>query len=112
MVDVRVSGDDEIQLKGEMVMKGYYKNEEATKDSFTPDGWFKTQDVGHIEGDEYKYVVITDRIKDLIVTSGAKIFRPSRLRRSSAMKCLLNRLSSLARANSLSARLSFRLSDT
>jgi len=84
MCNVRISDEGEIQLKGGMSLKGYYKNEEATKACFTKDGWFKTQDVGelHVEekhGDPLTYVKITDRIKDLIITAGGKNISPQQI---------------------------------
>lgn len=54
----------EICLKGDMLMKGYYKNEMVNKESFTEDGFFKTGDVGYYDDEEYLY--ITDRMKELI----------------------------------------------
>jgi len=77
IVDVRVSDEGEIQLKGPMCMDGYYNKPEATMEMFTTDGWFKTGDVGTIEkhGDNM-YIRITDRIKDLIITAGGKNIAP------------------------------------
>lgn len=54
----------EICLKGEMVMKGYYKNEKATAETFTEDGFLKTGDAGYYDNEECFYIV--DRIKELI----------------------------------------------
>lgn len=79
MVDVRISEEGEIQLKGLNVMKGYYKKEEATAEAFTDDGWFRTGDIGVVEGDTYKYITITDRIKDLIITAGGKNVAPQQI---------------------------------
>ncbi|MCP4134794.1 MAG: long-chain fatty acid--CoA ligase [bacterium] len=80
LVQVRISdAEGEIQLKGLNAMKGYHKNEEATKGCFTKDGWYKTEDVGMIEGDELKYITITDRIKDLIITAGGKNISPQQI---------------------------------
>lgn len=45
-------------------MKGYYKNEEATKEVFTENGWLKTGDIAHYDEDEHFFV--TDRLKELI----------------------------------------------
>lgn len=70
----KVGEENELLLKGPMVTKlGYYKNEDATKDTFTSDGWFKTGDVAKIE-DGFVYIV--DRIKELIITAGGKNIAP------------------------------------
>lgn len=54
----------EICVKGPLVMKNYYKNQEATKNSFDENGWLLTGDLGYYDEDGYFYVV--DRIKELI----------------------------------------------
>ena len=72
-VQIRIGECGEIQVKGETVMKGYYKKPTATAEAFTPDGWFRTGDVGIIEDG---YLSITDRIKDLMKTSGGKYIAP------------------------------------
>lgn len=63
----------EIQVRGDVVTMGYYKNEEATKDSFTSDGWLKTGDMG--TQDRYGTVFIKGRCKNMILTgSGQNIY--------------------------------------
>lgn len=73
---VKVNEDGEICIKGDGVFKGYWNNEEATKESLV-DGWFVTGDLGEI--DDEGYVKITGRKKDLIVTAGGKNVSPGPL---------------------------------
>lgn len=61
----------EICVKGPTIMKGYYKNELATKETFTEDGWMKTGDIAYYDEDGYFYVV--DRIKELIKYKGYQV---------------------------------------
>ncbi len=75
LVDIRIDPEtNEIQAKGPNIFKGYYNKPEDTKEAFTEDGWFRTGDIGRI--DEDGYLIITDRLKDIIVTSGGKNIAP------------------------------------
>jgi long-chain acyl-CoA synthetase len=71
-VDLRIGKDNEIQAKGPSIFGGYWQNEQATRAAFTPDGWFKTGDVGRLDSG---WLRIQGRIKFAIVlSSGLKVF--------------------------------------
>ena len=74
--DVKISDEGEILVKGENVMNGYFKDPDATKSAFSGE-WLKTGDVGVFDKDEY--LVITDRMKDIIVNSGGDNISPTKI---------------------------------
>ena len=72
-IDIKISEEGEVLLKGPTITKGYYNREDLTKAAFTADGYFKTGDSGYLEGNE---LFLKERIKDLFKTSNGKYIAP------------------------------------
>ena len=72
-IDIRISDEGEILLKGPTITRGYYNREDITRQSFTPDGYFRTGDSGYLAGGE---LFLKERIKDLFKTSNGKYIAP------------------------------------
>ncbi|MGA7675757.1 MAG: AMP-binding protein [Rhizomicrobium sp.] len=94
-------GEGEIQLRGPTVFSGYRNNDAANREAFTPDGWFRTGDIGHLDADGYLYV--TGRIKEMIVLGGGKKVLPEDLEKHYRASPFIRELAILERGGSLVA---------
>ena len=82
LADVRIAAPDgtllpqgqsgEIQVRGAMVMQGYWNRPEETAAAFTADGWLRTGDVGYVDAEGYLFIV--DRVKDMVISGGENIY--------------------------------------
>ena len=74
-VAVRIDDDGEVLVRGKTVFPAYWRNEQATKDAFTTEGWYRTGDLGEL--DDEGFLSITGRKKEIIVTAGGKNVAPT-----------------------------------
>jgi len=72
---IKIADDGEVLIKGPIVMRGYWQNDDANKEVFTDDGYFRSGDLGKLDDQGYLYIV--GRKKELIVTSGGKNVAPA-----------------------------------
>ena len=75
-IQVKIGKENEILLKGKTITPGYYKNDEANKNAYTEDGWFRTGDAGRLSD---KKLILTERLKDLFKTSNGKYIAPQEI---------------------------------
>ncbi len=83
-IEVRIAEDGEILVRGPSVFKGYWNRPQETQAALV-DGWFMTGDIGNLDSDGF--LSVTDRKKDLIKTSGRKVYRSATARELSQTQC-------------------------
>jgi long-chain acyl-CoA synthetase len=76
-VELRLADDGEVLARGENVFAGYHGDPDATRAAFTPDGWFRTGDIGRFTEDGFLQII--DRKKDILVTAGGKNIPPANI---------------------------------
>jgi long-chain acyl-CoA synthetase len=76
-VEVKVADDGELMIRGGVITEGYYKLDEATRESFLPDGWLATGDLARIDEDDFVWIV--GRKKEIIITAAGKNIAPAQL---------------------------------
>jgi len=82
-IELRVSDNDELQIKGPVVMLGYWNNHQATSEIMTGDGWLRTGDKARIDG---RVVYITGRIKDILIMSNGEKIPPVDMEQAIALE--------------------------
>jgi len=87
-VELRIADDGEILIRSDTVFGGYYKDEAATREVLTEDGWLRSGDIGRLDDDGF--LTITDRKKDILVTAGGKNVAPQNLENALKMSPLIS----------------------
>ncbi|MBI3188112.1 MAG: long-chain fatty acid--CoA ligase [Gammaproteobacteria bacterium] len=89
-IKVRIADKDELQSFSDATMLGYWKNEQATRDTMTPDGWLKTGDKARI--DKIGHLYITGRLKDIIVLANGEKLPPSDMELAISLNPLIDQV--------------------